>query len=265
MAIGESGPLPQGEVEGDAAGSDDAVLSTPTFDTVRRGFAPDQVAEYLQRVATFVLSLEARLSETTSELLETKRERDDARAALEASAARDPNDGASDRVTELVQTFDHEVGGLLRDAEVEAERLRSDVRMEADRILALAREEAKRFIAEADADAERIRADARMIERQSQLRAGRLIVEAREEADRAESHLGTVRGRMLDTFRDIRERTITALGEVEAAIESGGTSDRLVIVDEAVELTEDEAPGLAADEAAGLAPAGLPEAPRPDR
>ena len=187
-------------------------------------------------MTTLVLSLEARLSEMTSELLETKRERDEARAALEASAARDPNDGASDRVTELVQTFDHEVSGLLRDAEVEAERLRSDVRMEADRILALAREEAKRFLAEADAEAEQIRADARMQERESQIRAGRLIVEAREEADRAESHLGTVRGRVLDTFRDIRERTIAALGEVEAVIESGANSDRVVIVDEAVEL-----------------------------
>jgi cell division septum initiation protein DivIVA len=264
MAIGEPGLWPQGEDES-ATGSEDAGLPASTFDTVRRGFAPDQVAEYLQRVTTLVLSLEARLSEMTSELLETKRERDDARAALEASAGRDPNDGASDRVTELVQTFDHEVSGLLRDAEVEAERLRSDVRMEADRILALAREEAKRFIAEADAEAERIRAGARMLERESQIRAERLIVEAREEADRAESHLGTVRGRMLDTFRDIRERTITSLGEVESMIESGATSDRVIIVDEAVELAGGEAPGLAADDAAGLAPSDLPAAPRRDR
>jgi cell division septum initiation protein DivIVA len=263
MAIGEPGPSPQGEDDG-AARSEDAGLPASTFDTVRRGFAPDQVAEYLQRVTTLVLSLEARLSEMTSELLDAKRERDDARAALEASAARDPNDGASDRVTDLVQTFDHEVSGLLRDAEVEAERLRSDVRMEADRILALAREEAKRVIGEAYSEAERIRADARTLERESQLRAGRLMIEAREEADRAESHLGTVRGRMLDTFRDIRERTITALGEVEAVIESGATSDRLVIVDEAVELAGDDTPGLAADDAARLAPADLPEAPRRD-
>jgi cell division septum initiation protein DivIVA len=262
MSIGEPGLWPQGEDES-AARSEDAGLPESTFDTVRRGFAPDQVAEYLQRVTTLVLSLEARLSEMTSELLETKRERDEARAALEASA-RDPNDGASDRVTELVQTFDHEVGGLLRDAEVEAERLRSDVRMEADRILALAREEAKRFLAEADAEAERIRADARTLERESKLRAGRLIVDAREEADRAESHLGTVRGRMLDTFRDIRERTITALGEVEAVIESGATSDRVVIVDEAVELAGDESPAPATDDAARPAPPNLPEVPRPD-
>ena len=263
MAIGEPGPSPQGEDEGEAR-SRDAGPPTPSFDTVRRGYAPDQVAEYLQRVTTLVLSLEARLSEMTSELLETKRERDEARAALEASAAQDPNDGASDRVTELVRTFDHEVSVLLRDAEIEAERVRSDVRMEADRILAFAREEAKRVIGEANAEADRIRADARMLERESQIRAGRLIIEAREEADRAESHLGTVRGRMLDTFRDIRERTITALGEVEAVIESEATSDRVVIVDEPVELAGDEPPGPPADDATGLAPANIPKVPRPD-
>jgi cell division septum initiation protein DivIVA len=262
MAIGEPVPSPQGDDE--AARSADAGLPASTFDTVRRGFAPDQVAEYLQRVTTLVLSLEARLSELTSELLQTKRERDDARAALDASAGRDPNNGASDRVTELVHTFDLEVGGLLRDAEVEAERLRSEVKIEADRILALAREEARRFLAEADAEAERIRANARRFEQESQIRAERLIKEARLEADRAESHLGTVRGRMLDTFRDVRERTITALGEVEAAIESGARSDRLVILDEVIELAGDEAPELATDDAAGLSPADLPAAPRRD-
>jgi cell division septum initiation protein DivIVA len=262
MAIGEPVPSPQGDDE--AARSADAGLPASTFDTVRRGFAPDQVAEYLQRVTTLVLSLEARLSEMTSELLQTKQERDEARAALDASAGRDPNNGASDLVTELVSTFDLEMSGLLRDAEVEAERLRSDVKMEADRILALAREEARRFLAEADAEAERIRAKARQFEQESQIRAGRLIQEAREEADRAESHLGTVRGRMLDTFRDVRERTIIALGEVEAVIESGATADRLVILDEVIELAGDEAPELATDDAAGLPPADLPAAPRRD-
>jgi cell division septum initiation protein DivIVA len=270
MAIGEPVPSPQGDDE--AARSADAGLPASTFDTVRRGFAPDQVAEYLQRVTTLVVSLEARLSEMNSELLQTKQERDETRAALDASAGRDRNNGASDLVTELVGTFDLEVSGLLRDAEVEAERLRSDVKMEADRILALAREEARRFLAEADAEAERIRAKARQFEQESQIRAGRLIQEAREEADRAESHLGTVRGRMLDTFRDVRERTIIALGEVEAVIESGATPDRLVILDEvvelagdeAVELAGDEAPEVATEDAAGLSPADLPAAPRRD-
>jgi hypothetical protein len=103
--------------------------------------------------------------------------------------------------------------------------------------------------------------DARTLERESQIRAGRRVLEAQEEADRAESHLATVRGRMLEMFGDIRERTITALGEVEAVIESGATSDRLVIVDEPA---RDDAAELASDGAAELTPADLPEVPRPD-
>jgi hypothetical protein len=46
-------------------------------------------------------------------------------------------------------------------------------------------------------------------------------------------------------------------------IESDATSDRVVIVDEAVELARDEPPP-AADDAAGLAPANIPKVPRPD-
>ncbi len=204
------------------------------FDTVRRGLAPDQVASYLKRVATSVLSLEARLSDTTSELLETRRERDNARAELEAaSAARDPYVNVSDQVTGLVRSFDHQMSGLLRDAEAEAERVRSEVRIEADRILAHAQEEAERIVEEAEEEADRTRADARLVEEESRMRAGRLMLEARQEADQAESHLATLRGTMLDTFRDIRERTRAALGEVEAVIESEATSDRLVIVDDA--------------------------------
>ena len=62
--------------------------------------------------------------------------------------------------------------------------------------------------------------------------------------------LATLRGMMLDTFRDIRERTVAALGEVEAVIESGAASepDRVVIVDEAAETSS----------------AGAPPVPRPD-
>jgi len=142
-----------------ALGEPDTTLAPPpdgegvdvpesNFDTVRRGFAPDQVAGYLKRVATSVLSLESRLEETRNELLDARRERDDARAALAASAAA-PHIVASQHVTELVRGFDDQVGGLLRDAEAEAGRVQSDVRTEAGRILAHAREEADRIVAEA--------------------------------------------------------------------------------------------------------------------
>ena len=120
--------------------------------------------------------------------------------------------------------------------------------MESRRILEHAREEAERVVAEAKTEADRTRADAQKEEEESRSRAGRLIFQARQEADRAESDLAMVRGSMLDTFRDIRERTLTMLGEVEAVIESGATSDRLVIVDDATEQ----------------ATVDRPEVPRPD-
>lgn len=235
MALGEPGIVqpPDGE-------SDDHPESD--FDTVRRGFAPDQVAEYLKRVATSVLSLESRLEETRAELLETRRERDSAIAALETSAGPDPYATVSQRVTELVRGFDDQVGGLLRDAEVEAERVLSEVRTEAGRILMQAREEADRTIAEARAEAERTRADAQTMEQESRARAARLMYEARQQTDRAEKDLGALRESVLETFRDIRDRTVSALGEVEAVIERKASPEDVVIVDDADGLASVEGP-----------------------
>ena len=236
MAFGEPDIAPPPDGEGvDGPESD--------FDKVRRGFAPDQVAGYLKRVATNVLSLESRLEETRTELLETRRERDSAIAALETSAGPDPYATVSQRVTELVRGFDDQVGGLLRDAEVEAERVLSEVRTEAGRILAQAREEADRTIAEARVEAERTRADAETIEQESRIRAARSMYEARQETYRAEKDLGALRATVLETFRDIRDRTVTALGEVEAVIErEGAASDAVVIVEDADELASADGP-----------------------
>jgi cell division septum initiation protein DivIVA len=196
------------------------------FDTVRRGFAPDQVAGYLKRVATGVLILESRLEEARSELLEARRERDQALVALETSAGPDPHAAVSQRVNELIRSFDTQVGGLLRDAEEESGRVVSAARTDAGRILAQARAEADRIIAEARAGAER----------------------ARQEIDRASRDLGAMRDTLLETFLDFRDRTVMALGEVEAVIEKEASSDHVVVVGDADE------PG----------PPDVPQVPRPD-
>ena len=237
VALGEPDVAPPPDSEGTDG-------PESNFDTVRRGFSPDQVAGYLKRVVTSVLSLESRLEEIRIELLEARRERDEARAALEASAA-DPDIAASQHVTELVRGFDDQVGGLLRDAEVEAGRVQSDVRTEAGRILAKAREEADRIVAEARAEAERTRADVQTEEQEARIRAARSIYQARQENDRASRDLSAMRETVLETFRDIRDRTVTALGEVEAVIEREASSDAVVVVDE-------------------LASADGPPVPRPD-
>jgi len=232
LAEPDIAPPPDGE------GTDGPELN---FDTVRRGFSPDQVAGYLKRVVTSVLSLESRLEEIRNELLEARRERDDARAALEASAA-DPHIAVSQHVTELVRGFDDHVGGLLRDAEVEAGRVLSDVRTEAGRILAKAREEADHIVAEARAEAERTRADVQTEEQEARIRAARSIYQARQEYDSASRDLSAMKETMLETFRDIRDRTVTALGEVEAVIEREASSDAVVVVEDADALASVDGP-----------------------
>lgn len=205
------------------------------FDRVRRGFAPDQVAEHLKRVAASVLTLESRLEEARTELLETRRERDAARAEL-GMLRPDPYDGVSDRVTELIRTFDQQVSDLQRDAQVEADQVLADVKVDADRIIVQAHDEAERIIGEARQEADRIRAGARSDERDAQIRAERIVAEAKVEANRAESDIGAMRSSTLETFRDIRRRTLEALGEVEAVIESGGMPGPVVIVEDSDEL-----------------------------
>jgi hypothetical protein len=92
-------------------------------------------------------------------------------------------------------------------------------------------------------EAERTRADAETIEQESRIRAARSMYEARQETYRAEKELGALRATVLETFRDIRDRTVTALGEVEAVIErEGAASDAVVIVEDADELASADGP-----------------------
>lgn len=186
------------------------------FDTVRRGFAPDQVAAYLKWVTTSVLTLETRLEDTRTELFEARRERDAALAQV-ASSRRDPYEDVSGRVTELVRSFDRQVGQLQREAEAEADRVLSDLRAGADRILAQAHEDAERIKAEARKEAEYI------------------ITQAQDEAIRAKSDLTNARESTFDTIRDIHTRVLAALEEVQAQLDSWAESDRVVVVDEAEE------------------------------
>jgi cell division septum initiation protein DivIVA len=240
MAVEEPDLEPTNGTEGDLVGS-------AGFDRVRRGFAPDQVAEYLKRVAARILTLESRLEEMRNELFEAHRERDAALAQL-VSSRQDPYEHVSGRVLELVRSFDQQIGQLEREAEAEADSVLSDVRTDADRILGKAREEAERTVADAKEEAERVRAGAReeaerrraaaeSLEREAHGRAEQVITQAHDEANRAESDLAAIRESTLNTFRDIHKRALAALEEVQtkAAVDTGAESHRLVVVDEAHE------------------------------
>lgn len=216
-------------------GMDGDQVESKSFDRVRRGFAPDQVAEYLTRVTSSVMAMESRLEETRNELLDARRERDAARAEL-ASSRHDPNEAVSERVTDLMRTFDQQVGNLQREAQAEADRVLLDVRTDADRILVQAREEAERIRADARDDAERTRAKAQLDEAEARGLAERIVADAREQANRAESDVAAMRTTTLESFRDIRRRTLAAIGELESVIELGAMPESVVVVDDADEV-----------------------------
>jgi cell division septum initiation protein DivIVA len=130
-------------------------IRVPRFKTVRRGFDPGEVMEYLVWVGDHVEALESRVQELQSE-------------------SRNDAQGAGAHLADLMRTFD------------QVERLRRD----ADRMVAEAKAEAERIRVDTQFEAEAARADAQRMLRDAQWEADRTISEA---ASRREAVLGEVR------------------------------------------------------------------------
>jgi len=185
-----------------------ARVRKPTFATVWRGYDPNQVLEYLGRVADHVQDLENQVRKLESEVREARRQ---GAASGHGSAAEDPYEAVSARVADVVRTFDHEV-----------ERLRQDAELEADRILA-----------EARADAERLRLDAQGKAEEVRGIAERTLRDARREAEQVVSDLTARREALLAQLRGIRDRMLDNVGHLEATIEGEPAGDQVVIVENA--------------------------------
>lgn len=113
-------------------------FSEPVFETVRRGFDPEQVRAHLDRVASQVRDVESRLRQQERDLQEARRERDMARAVT----IPDPYTSVSAHVADLLRGFDQDVERLRARADAEAERIRAEARVQAEMELGEARLEA---------------------------------------------------------------------------------------------------------------------------
>lgn len=211
MATGETGLTP-------AAAADRAA---PTFNTVRRGFDPEQVLTYLKRVVERVQSLEVRLEEAEKQRDEAKRERDIALQAWdEAKQERDPYETMSAHVADLVRSFDEEV-----------EKLRRDAQVEADRILAQAKSEAERTYLEAQGAEAEARGQAEHILREAQEEAERIRRQARMDADQIQADLMAIHGSTLNELRIIRDHMVNSVKELEVVLNGEQPEDRLVVIE----------------------------------
>ena len=160
------------------------------FASVRRGYDPDQVRDYLAQVAEQVEALESQLSETRLQ-----------EGAIDGPPgpppSEDPYERLSKRLTTLLATADQEAEGILVEARADAARMLKEARTEADRI----------------------RVDAQARAEEARQEGKELLDRAREEADRVLVGLSARREDLVQHLQDMQSRLVGVAKELEAAID----------------------------------------------
>ena len=158
------------------------------FATVRRGFDPDQVRDYLLQVAEQVDDLEGQVREARLEV----------EAAFRPSTPqRDPYEELAGRLAELLRVADREAEAIRQEAMADAERM----------------------VTEARADADRIRVDAQSTAEEARHRGANTLRQAREEADRTLAGLASRRETLVEQLQSMQDRLMTVAKDLGAAIE----------------------------------------------
>lgn len=165
------------------------------FATLRRGYDPDQVRDYLEAVAVQVETLEKDLKEARRQLEAKAAE---PAVATPAAPAGDPYDRISKRFA-----------GLLATADREASRIVDEAKTEADRV-----------VIEAKTQADRIRTDAQSRAEQDRQEGHEVMESARDEADRILAGLGARRDLLVGQLQEMQSRLLSVAKDLEVVVES---------------------------------------------
>ena len=170
------------------------------FASVRRGYDPDQVRDYLAQVAEQVEILERDARE--AKLIGGTPSADEAAGRPSGPPpSDDPYERLSKRLTTLLATADREAEGILAEARSDASRMMNEARTEADRI--------------------RVDAQARAEEARQQ--GNELLERAKQEADRVLVGLSERRETLVQHLQDMQTRLVGVAKELEVAIEEPGS------------------------------------------
>jgi DivIVA domain-containing protein len=212
------------------------------FVTIRRGYDPDQVRDYLEQVADQVERTEALIREARLEV--------DAAARAASEPRADPYAELATRVADVLRSADDAAERTLREAKEEAERILREARADADRIRT-----------DAQATADGARADADRTLREAHEQADRTITGLSSKRDELVEQLATMQSRLLGVARDL-ESTIETSEHTEAAPEEvppttparreasdEATGPRAIVLGEAGALDRAFEPVAADDEA----------------
>ncbi|MGZ5289897.1 MAG: DivIVA domain-containing protein [Actinomycetota bacterium] len=170
------------------------------FASVRRGYDPDQVRDYLGAVATQVETLEQDLREA----------RLTAETTVPAPAA---TATAPAPKTDPYEELGKRIAGLVATADQEAIRLVDEAKTESSRILQ-----------EARTDADRIRTDAQSHAEEVRQQAADVLAEAQAKADAIVAGLAERRENLVTQLQTMQSRLLNVAKELDVTIEDGGTS-----------------------------------------
>jgi DivIVA domain-containing protein len=182
------------------------------FATIRRGYDPDQVREYLLLIGAQVEALEI-------ELREARLEAGSPQVVTVPETLEDPYQRLATRMTDV-----------LRSADEQAERILQD-----------AREEAAMTLVEARSEADRIRVDAQARAEEARQAGSEVLKHAEEEAERVLSTLSARRETLVDQLQTMQSRLIGVAQELETAITVPDESEDILdeFADDELEGEED--------------------------
>jgi cell division initiation protein len=166
------------------------------FASVRRGYDPDQVRDYLAQVAEQIETLEQELRDSKLQPANAPKSEAQGRHP-EPPSSEDPYERLSKRLTTLLATADKEAEGILGEA----------------------RADAARMLEEARSDADRIRVDAQARAEEARQQGSELLERAKQEADRVLLGLSERRETLVQHLQDMQTRLVGVAKELEVAIE----------------------------------------------
>lgn len=168
------------------------------FATIRRGYDPDQVRDFLLAIGDSVETLEDDLRKAKSSTGPL--------AAQAPAAGTEPRPPTPD--SDPYEALGKRFAGLLAGADKEAQRLVTEAKAESTRVLTEARSEAERIRVNAQTRAEEARAESL-----------ELLEKARAEAERALTGLSSRREALLDQLQTMQTRLLSAADDLAAVIE----------------------------------------------
>ena len=181
-------------------------IRQPKFKTVRRGYDPGQVLEYLSKVADRVQTLEDHERELGTKLQAATAQPGDGGEG--ETAGSDSFESVSTKVTQLMTGLDADVEKIREEAKAEAGLIVLDAKAEASRI-------------EAEAHKTRNAAD-------------HALLQARTDAERETSEFRTRQESMKSELRATCNRVLQMVSELEEAI-GHAQDDKPIVLEEATD------------------------------